>query len=99
LAKQIRAAHCNSGGRLYRKREGMTMEIVLQKLLRMELKSAETRNRKTDLILTAIGMLIFGVLLLTTSGHGYWGLAIGGLYVWHRYVVLEFAHLKKITEA
>jgi hypothetical protein len=67
------------------------METLMQKLLRVELKSAQSRNRKTDLILTAIGMLVFAVLLLMTSGHGYWGFVIGSLYVWHRYVVLEFA--------
>lgn len=70
------------------------METVLQRLLNMELKSAQSRNRNTDLVLTAIGMLLFGLLLLNASGHGYWGFAIGGLYIWHRYVVLEFVRLK-----
>lgn len=71
------------------------METMLQSLLRAELRSAESQSWKTDLVLTAIGMLLFAVLLSATSDHGYWGAAIGGLYVWHRYVVLEFARLKK----
>ncbi|MDO9476675.1 MAG: hypothetical protein Q7L07_08175 [Pseudohongiella sp.] len=70
------------------------METILQKVLSVELKSAQVLNRSSDLILTAIGMLLFAILLLITSEHGYWGAAIGSLYVWHRYVVLEFAHLK-----
>ncbi|MDO9521707.1 MAG: hypothetical protein Q7L19_16010 [Pseudohongiella sp.] len=74
------------------------METVLQQLLRLELKSAESRSLKIDLILTAIGMSLFAVLLYTTSDYGYWGAAIGSLYVWHRYVVLEFARLKKTVE-
>jgi hypothetical protein len=72
----------------------MAMDTFMQKLLRMELKSAESRNQKMDLILTAIGMLMFAVLLLMTSGHRYWGFVIGSLYVWHRYVVLEFVRCK-----
>lgn len=74
------------------------MGAILQKLLRAELKSAETQSRRTDLTMTAIGMLLFAVLLLTTSEHGYWGAAIGSLYVWHRYVVLEFARCKKMAD-
>lgn len=79
-------------------RKGMDMATVMQKMLRIELKSAVAKNRKTDLVLTTIGMSLFAILLLTTTEHGYWGIAIGILYVWHRYVVLEFAHLKKTTE-
>lgn len=69
--------------------EVIAMETLLQKLLNFELRSVKTRNPKLDLIRTAIGALILGVILLTTSDHGFWGLAMAGLYVWHRYVVLN----------
>jgi len=67
----------------------ITMETLLQKLLNWELRSLKTRNPKLDFIRTALGALILGVILLTTSDHGFWGLAMAGLYVWHRYVVLN----------
>jgi hypothetical protein len=67
----------------------IAMETLLQKLLNWELRSLKTRNPKLDLIRTALGAFILGVILLTTSDHGFWGLAMAGLYVWHRYVVLN----------
>jgi hypothetical protein len=67
----------------------IAMETLLQKLLNWELRSLKTRNPKLDLIRTALGAFILGVILLTTSDHGFWGLAMAGLYFWHRYVVLN----------
>lgn len=77
--------------------EVITMETLLQKLLNWELRSAKTRNPKLDLIRTALGAFILGVILLTTSDHGFWGLAMAGLYVWHRYVVLNLVEKQQYS--
>jgi hypothetical protein len=70
---------------------------LLQKLLNWELRSLKTRNPKLDLIRTALGAFILGVILLTTSDHGFWGLAMAGLYVWHRYVVLNLVEKQQYS--
>lgn len=65
------------------------MQSLLQKLMRIELRSAARRNYKRDLWLTCIAVLIFSALSLLAYDVGFFGVLLGVLYCWHRYVVLN----------